>query len=408
MFKSKFRSKVGTPHSTSFFFVALGLLVFSLLFPAGALAVQGIDTGLTGDDNAVNNLPIGFTFTYWGTDYTTFGVSTNGWISLTNTASGTYSNVDFPMTASPTDGMIALFFDDLRMDVSGQPNGRIYYYTTGTAPNRSLVIQYHDVFFYGSNLPMGTFEAVLFETTNQIQFQYRFLTSPESFGTSATIGFDEPGGANFVRYSYNSSSLSEQQAILISPDGAGGYTTNPSAPYSWVDISGMTANPPSDGGDYAASTISFAWDPVSGANAYRIDIASSPNEADIIESVPLGDVAAYDYSNSLVEGNSYFARVAASANGGGTYQNPSDFSDGIIVDQTPPSVSVPVAGPGAGTGTVEFQFGGTDNFTVASYHIQIAEDGGFATPLVDTEITTVTYTHAGTEGQTLYAQGICH
>jgi len=150
-----------------------GIFALPTLAPS-ADNVVGTNVGLSGDDNGKNNFPIGFTFKYWGIDYTTFGVSINGWVSLKNTASGAYGNPDFPMSDSVLDGLIAPFFDDIRTDVEGQPEGIIFYLTIGQEPNRILVIQWNDMYFYGSNLPMGTFEVLLYESTNEIKFQYRY------------------------------------------------------------------------------------------------------------------------------------------------------------------------------------------------------------------------------------------
>ncbi len=381
------------------------LSVSLLLLPIPAIAQLGIDTGLQGDDYGTNDFPIGFTFNYWGTDYTTFGVTTNGWISLQNTAVGNpYTNMDFPMQGD-LDGMIAAFFDDVMTYVSGQPEGKILYMTMGQEPNRQLVVQYNDQYFYGSDLPMGTFEIILYEGTNQIKFQYRYLRDEQAYGNSATIGLDNPETDEFVRYSFNTNSLTERQAIQLTPDGLGSYTINPNASYAWIDISGLTSLPPQDGGEYAGTDIIFTWEPVPGSNAYSIDIASSPDEANIIESHALENVTTFTYSDNLEEGNTYYARVAASLNYGGTYQNPSLFSDGITIDLTPPTVNKPIAVPGAEERIADFHLSGSDNHIVASYHIQIATDPSFSALLVDTDvINTRRYSHTGSLGQILYAR----
>lgn len=379
--------------------------LFAFPMPINAQNVVGTDTGLRGDDYGANNFPIGFTFNYWGVDCTTFGVSTNGWISLQNPAAGTpYTNSDFPMSGS-LDGMIAPFFDDIRTDVSGQPEGRIFYLTIGDEPNRQLIVQFHDMYFYGSDLPMGTFEVILHEGTNQISFQYRYLRDETSLGNSATIGMDKAGSDEYIRYSFNTSSLTEQQAIAFAPDGQGGYIMDENAPYSWVDISGLTNLSPEDGGEYTASdNITFTWEPTAGANAYRIDIATAANESAIIASFPLGNVTSYTYSDNLVEGTTYYARVAASLNSGGTYQNPSLFSDGITIDQTPPVVDQPLGVQGTEASIAEFHFSGTDNYVIAYYHIQIASDALFTNLLTDTTIGSEVYSYQSSVGQILYVR----
>jgi len=383
----------------------ISMLLFALPMPTNAQNdVVGIDTGLRGDDYGANNFPIGFTFNYWGVDHTTFGVSTNGWISLRNTATGNpYTNSDFPMSGD-FDGMIAPFFDDIRTDSSGQPEGVIFYLTIGQEPNRQLVVQYHDMYFYSTGLPMGTFEVILYESTNQIKFQYRYLRDPDSLGNSATIGIDKPGNDEYVRYSFDTNSLAEQKATLFAPDGQGGYTMDADAPYSWVDISGLTSLPPDDGGEYAASDITFTWEPTSVANAYRIDISTRADQSGIIASFPLDNVTTFTYSDNLIEGTTYYARVAASLNYGGTYQNPSLFSDGITIDKTPPVADAPTAYQGDEASIADFHFSGSDNFIIESYHIQIASDSLFANLLADTTIDSGIYSYQTSTGEALYAR----
>jgi len=365
---------------------------------------KGEDSGLYGDDNATNNIPIGFDFDYWGNSYSSFGVSTNGWISLLNTASGTYGNTNFP-DPKGKDGIIAPFFDDLRMDSTGQPTGKVFYLTIGKEPERILVIQYHDVYFFGSNLPMGTFETILYEGTNQIKFQYRFLRDERSYGNSATIGLDCPYTNTYLRYSYNTSSLTEQKAILFDPDGQGGYNINENAYYSWIDISGLTSGAPNDGGYYASDKILFTWQPTINANAYRLDISTSTSDAEIIESIELSDVTSCLYTNNLIEDETYYARIAASMNNGGTYQNPSLFSDGILIDKTPPDINQPHASAGPENKSVIFHFSGTDNNVITSYHIQISDKpDDFSDPLIDTSIVTGIFSYNGEPQQTLFAR----
>jgi len=371
---------------------------------ANADILRGIDTGLKGDDNGSNFFPIGFKFQYWGTEYTNFSVSTNGWINLSKKAVGNpYSNPDFPMIDG-LDGLIAPFFDDIRMDVSGQPDGQIFYLTVGDEPNRILIIQYNDVYFYGSDLPMGTFEILFFEKSNEIKYQYRYLRDIRSFGNSATIGIDNPNNEEFIRYTFDSYSLEEQFAIIFIPDENDSYIMNKNVEYSWIDISGLTNLPPTDGGEYASSNIQFSWSTIEGAIDYRIDIATSPNESDIIATYALGNINSFTYSFNLEEGTTYYARVAASIHGGSVYQNPSNFSDGITIDLTSPTIVKPLVQSGNEDLTVQFTFNGEDNFIITNYHIQVDTDSSFKSPIIDEIISKDSFYYIGKPGEKVYAR----
>jgi len=361
---------------------------------------SGFNTGLSGDDRTVNNIPIGFPFQYFGHDCENFGVSTNGLINLLNDASTNYNNVDFPVVSGELDGMIALFFDDMKV----QDNGKINYLTIGNEPNRQLVIQYQNMTLLSGSTNM-TFEAIFFEKTNQIKFQYRFLEGINALGKCATIGIDDPSSDAYIRYSYNMDSLTPRQAILFTPDGYDGYIMDENATYSWIDISGEIDGIVCDSGQSASTQIAFSWLPITNANNYKIEIATSPDESDVIDVIEIGNECFFSYTNNLIDNTSYYARVSASFDNGASYDNPSNFSDGILIDRSPPKFENPISIPGPGKHDISFQFIATDNSRIDEYHIQISiDDPDFTTPVVDISITDVTYTYSGTPGQTVYAR----
>ena len=67
-----------------------------------------------------------------------------------------------------------------------------------------------------------TFEAALFEGSNNILLQYQTLAGPNASGASATVGIEYATGASGVLYAYNTSgSLQEGMAIRLSPITSG-------------------------------------------------------------------------------------------------------------------------------------------------------------------------------------------
>src|SRR5207237_2876113 len=99
--------------------------------------------------------------------------------------------------------LIAAFWDDLIMTPDSAVTSRV----VGSAPNRQFVVEWsnmsildedgHDL---NSNL---TFEAILFEGTNDIQFVYRDMTGPRSDGSSATIGAQYLKRATAIQSGFN-------------------------------------------------------------------------------------------------------------------------------------------------------------------------------------------------------------
>ncbi|MBM2814644.1 MAG: hypothetical protein HW421_1406 [Ignavibacteria bacterium] len=346
----------------------------------------GNNTMLYGDDQGINNFPIGFRINYWGNSYNKFGASTNGWLSLLNTASSNYSNPCLPFASGNSyDGAICSFFDDLRTN-QGSQNGKIYFATLGSAPNRMLVVQWNDIFFYGSGLPMGTFETVVMESTGDIKLQYRYLRDQSSsLGQRATVGIDKPGATGYVSYSCNQGLLQQGQAILFTPNNDS-YIMNSSATFRWYELSGLYSII-YDNGDCASNQVIFDWTQVPGANAYKLDIATSPNDASVTQTINVGNVTTYSFnSSSTPDGTHLFARVYASLNDGGTWQVPSEFTDGMTIDITTPS-----------TGTCSFEFignatlqaravGFSDNTGITRYTYQFSTSQSFSS--IEYEITT--------------------
>ena len=121
-------------------------------------------TALTlGDDQTITNIPIDFTFNYWGTNFTTVNICSNGWISFTNTGGDIVGGS--PNNVVPN-GIHANAMD--LFPISGY---FVRYQTIGSSPNRKFVVSYH-IGYYGcnSNTTLFTdFQIVLSETTNLIQ-----------------------------------------------------------------------------------------------------------------------------------------------------------------------------------------------------------------------------------------------
>ena len=411
-----------------YFIIVVCLIIFPLL--ANAEIINGYDSGLAGildDDGSANNIPISFTFTYWGEEYTQVNISTNGWINLTQlinepsyadnnayTIPVTYNNADI-------DGCIAPFFDDLKLDWKDFPNnlpkGKILYYHLENP--KCLIIQYNNMYFWGDNKPMGTFQVILFEKDNEIKFQYRFLESERSKGTNASIGIDERITNNYMLFLQDEPKLTAPKAISFKPtQDPNTYTMNENAKYEWIDISGLMHEPPDDQGDYTNSDIVFSWNAEADSIeysaytiVYKIDIsAGDSTETNIIKTITSVENGSYTFSESLIEDESYFARIAISLNNGGTYENSSVFSNGIIYDITSPDIYTPTAQIGTINNEVNFNFKAYDKHKISAYYIQIAAENTFSNPIVYTEINTesesseITYTYNASPGQILFAR----
>jgi hypothetical protein len=126
------------------------------------------------DDRNSGLANIGFNFWFNGSTYTQFGVSENGYLRLGTapTAAGsTYTNNLSNGADSPK---IAPFWDDLTMGTDGY----VRYGLNGTAPNRTLVVEWKSNLWVSaasnSRQQPATmvFQLILSETTGRIQFIY--------------------------------------------------------------------------------------------------------------------------------------------------------------------------------------------------------------------------------------------
>lgn len=138
---------------------------------------NGTPVGLTVDDRYSADIPIGFTFPFFGTGYTNLVVSTNGYISFNTALANSNSHYGILRSGGVLSGqngtpedLPSLLYDgaiimgpyhDLNPQIA-QPSQRIQYVTLGAAPYRKWVLSFYQVPLFGPGC--GT----LFNNTHQI------------------------------------------------------------------------------------------------------------------------------------------------------------------------------------------------------------------------------------------------
>lgn len=140
------------------------------------------------DDCVFQALPIGFSFTFFGNTYSTFSISTNGFIGFgSNTLNGCCSGRPIPLN-DDFNNIIAAAWTDL----SSTYGGLISYETRGQAPNRYLVVAYQDVPWFGDEPAVSrvTSQIVLYEGSNTIEIH----TTHQSTGHIYTQGVEDATG----------------------------------------------------------------------------------------------------------------------------------------------------------------------------------------------------------------------
>ena len=178
----------------------------------GWVEISGPGTPLNLGDDDSGNVPLPFTFNYFGTDHSQVFVNSNGNLTFVGSFSG-YSNRCFP--TSERHDIIAGLWDDLYPPSGGD----IYFETRGTAPNRMFIVEWSNV-PHIDTVGEATFEIILKEGSNDILFQYLdvdFGDISYDNGASATVGIQNTSDScGSVSYSCNDAVISDQFAILFS------------------------------------------------------------------------------------------------------------------------------------------------------------------------------------------------
>ncbi len=148
---------------------------------------SGLDVNL---NRTALPLTLPFPFSYYGTARTVFWPGTGAWGVFAPTRPGTQvaslSDNDVVSSALVPFQVVADGGESVWLRASGS---RICSATVGTAPNRRFVVEWND-FTIGRDYPAVhlTFEAVLHESTNAIDFLYRRLEPATGVGSAYTDG----------------------------------------------------------------------------------------------------------------------------------------------------------------------------------------------------------------------------
>lgn len=148
------------------------------------------------DDGYTNSIPLGFVYSFYGTNYNSLRISTNGFVSFANIADSYRNNRPIPDELAP-DAIIAAFWDDL----DGSSQGEVYY----KAYSDKFVVQFTEWQKYFSPAQGGssgsfTFQIVIYEN-GKIRIYYNEMTGTLN---SATVGIENGNGSIGLEVAYNS------------------------------------------------------------------------------------------------------------------------------------------------------------------------------------------------------------
>jgi hypothetical protein len=173
------------------------------------------------DDEAVT-VNIGFSFNFYGVNYTNVSFTPNGLMTFGG-ASSDCNNTNLSTTVAPSNNLpcIAVLWDDWETQSVGSDG--LYYRTVGSIGSRQFIVQWNKVIpVNGPGVDPVTFEARLFEGSNQILFSYLdvVVSDDPSYGNGvfATVGIRDTDGQTNNRnllWSYNQAVIANGENILF-------------------------------------------------------------------------------------------------------------------------------------------------------------------------------------------------
>jgi hypothetical protein len=137
--------------------------------------ISGGTVLVSGPDNTnanYNAIPLGFSFTYNGTAYTTVSVNENGFLAMGDVVTSNYFAIS---TATGTNNVVA----GISRDIRGRDDGQLMYLLTGEAPNRVFTVQWKN---YRRNATAAlndifNFQIQLHENNNKVIVSYGAFTA---------------------------------------------------------------------------------------------------------------------------------------------------------------------------------------------------------------------------------------
>lgn len=158
-----------------------------------------------GDDEVSGAIPLGFTFRYFGVNYTEIYVSSNGFLTVRPGQNhGCCTGLPTP-TAGDPDGVIAGWWEDL----DPPEGGSITFQTLGAAPNRVFIVQFDAIEHFNGGTPTW-FEFKIFEGTSTIEVHYLDAASD---GETHSAGIENRIGAIGIQHHLGNGPLPPMSAV---------------------------------------------------------------------------------------------------------------------------------------------------------------------------------------------------
>jgi len=190
---------------------------------------------ILGDDDVAGPFPIGFSFRFFGNNFTEFYIGANGWMSFQDNpnAAGQRCPIEIPSLNNlyPKNVIMAPWMDLFPKTSSTY----VFYLSSGNAPNRQLVVMWCQVPMWSRpesacRDSVATFQVILHEGTNSIEDQILTKKRCDSTCTNkATLGLENGNGmiAFTVPGRNNTSWTASREGWLFTPVSVDSFEITP-------------------------------------------------------------------------------------------------------------------------------------------------------------------------------------
>ena len=175
-----------------------GYKLTSLDYKLKNIQENGNDIGLDEADDKTVIVPIGFSFSFYGEEYTELEISSNGFVTFTPTGDAVCCDGQaIPTLGGELDNFIAGYWQDfdlsesgvirtLNQDINGQTTFTIGFYQLADNDNASEAV--------------STFEITLYQGTNDIELQYAQIQYDEI--DDKVLGIENQDGSDGIQLAF--------------------------------------------------------------------------------------------------------------------------------------------------------------------------------------------------------------
>ncbi len=235
------------PYDTGYYYAYYsgGLQTYAPTFDWFEIAPPGpgtLITWATNPDADTVTVALPFDFPFYGTNYNSIGICSNGFLEMGFSTYRFGSNTGIPSAGGPR-AMIAPFWDDLDPRPYPTGNGEVYYYSD--AANHRWVVEFYEVAHYGATSDLETFQVILLDPlyyptpTGDGEILVHYLNGMAQ--TGATFGIEDHTETVGIQYYFDGTY--HEWAVPVTDSFTLKYTTYP-PDYVGIEEFGKPGNVP--------------------------------------------------------------------------------------------------------------------------------------------------------------------